>query len=1259
MAPPPPLIACHFDLAPPPPLIACHFVLAPPPPLIAVTLITTPPNAVEREQIATPLHSQSHGSPPLILAAPPLSPPVPIATSQAPRCLRGESAEEETRKGKGKSAKNVIEAPKAQGYYHFEYFLLPGDTEPMRADVVSFGAVAKLYLEHESRILKPWHDSDRTWLIWTHSVELSVTKNLLLALLTHEVQVQVWSSKEKVAPKARFDRPKAFRVPQGRQGEDPKVKDLILRQIKIYEEGRPRASFVANGREGTSSSQGGGARESLCDVEMERSPDPPAMPHSASAPEKGNINPSLESLPVSLRGTRKVGTSHSDAQELDAALQRLKLSATTDTVTQRGKRKAQEERSEKTPSASLLRGEGKCLGLTLSFLPLVAGDLRAANRFQETSERILDCYVSLALDAPLLSDQQKRDFNPLVIRIHSATSLPVTPTPISALKDQCLPVFCRYRFCNQPPHRTQGREHGTHVYFEDVNVILAGSLSPAELREFLQGPPLEIEVHDRDKRAVGGSGSPSLFGAEPEDEKLSNVGLVTSKPTNHNPYREGEELRHPYGVARVDMSELLHGAKYLNLCAPIHNCAAPDPIGQSGKSPGILGAVDGPPAGRYLDAQSLLKVRVDIAVPLALQPGGSDCPFGLIVYIFHYKDGRFLEKLLLQIGQINAKALNLGGSPDGPTQEALSLLALRDDQRDDPSLDVITGFHLMDGEMHLFVLEGLREKGVRELWETLPTRAAELEILYNSQLAFRQRRYRDLGVLLCHIQLHAPLSAIVRQPLLYVRDMVPTPCFHALSRLDFLRGAKTLRRALQRDLLPSADMIELLSREFGVPVTPTHSFPKEETSVTQNPVIPDGAAQRGGRKLALGPLDNCNTQYTELKRDRERQGRDFIQSNIEKVNRLSRLMRRHSGDWIRISPCAGTAVHNYSSQTLSSSRLAHRALLQALAKEPRQRFTYSQEFHSATVSLSDPDADRKVLAAQSKGKWMSPGGFVYPGFKSSIESNEHPKKPDEARIAELSKAWREGTLHRNTQQPTLPRERWCWEQRHQDFQLPPKVSDTDGQLPPPSAPPTGETPQEEERRGRRAEYQQEGPRANTQSMRFHRCLAATELAAGGPQASSAQGRLEGLLKDKPAKLSLRRAGLALKPVPALSVLQNSGPNPNYIGQEGGQLRASHFVPGELGRHRLTWEGNAIPCPNTERGKFQQLKGQDFNLNCSQHSFLYKGEIKDLSPEERGVLLALAQTRAQGGTEPGTKRRVQASGNIIQTQSHNGFLLQVQ
>lgn len=61
-------------------------------------------------------------------------------------------------------------------------------------------------------------------------------------------------------------------------------------------------------------------------------------------------------------------------------------------------------------------------------------------------------------------------------------------------------------------------------YFNDT-----GTLEPSELRQYLNGPPLEIEVHDRDRKPEGVKLKPTLFGDDLEDEKISNVGTVASK----------------------------------------------------------------------------------------------------------------------------------------------------------------------------------------------------------------------------------------------------------------------------------------------------------------------------------------------------------------------------------------------------------------------------------------------------------------------------------------------------------------------------------------------------------------------------------------------------------------------------------------------------------------------------------------------------------------------------------------------------------
>lgn len=42
------------------------------------------------------------------------------------------------------------------------------------------------------------------------------------------------------------------------------------------------------------------------------------------------------------------------------------------------------------------------------------------------------------------------------------------------------------------------------------------------------------------------------------------------------------------------------------------------------------------------------------------------------------------------------------------------------EQQNNRALDMVTGFHVMDEVKHIFVLEGLRDKGITTVWESIP-----------------------------------------------------------------------------------------------------------------------------------------------------------------------------------------------------------------------------------------------------------------------------------------------------------------------------------------------------------------------------------------------------------------------------------------------------------------------------------------------------------------------------------------------------------
>ncbi|CDQ95856.1 unnamed protein product [Oncorhynchus mykiss] len=224
------------------------------------------------------------------------------------------------------------------------------------------------------------------------------------------------------------------------------------------------------------------------------------------------------------------------------------------------------------------------------------GDRCLTDCLETYSSGVYEGLCNITLDRPLISEKLKAELNPLVITILSASSLPSSPVPFHVLEEKCLPVYCQYQFHNTSKHRTKGQEHRTNVYFNDVNVIMTGLLSPGELLEVLRGPPLEIEVHDRDRKLEKVSTSPALFGTYPNDDKLS-------KNSKHYD---------PCGLAKLNLNDLLQGQRSLKVKLALikekQDCSL-DWERKMASMPGT-GGVDGPEQqpGHYFDANSQLKV---------------------------------------------------------------------------------------------------------------------------------------------------------------------------------------------------------------------------------------------------------------------------------------------------------------------------------------------------------------------------------------------------------------------------------------------------------------------------------------------------------------------------------------------------------------------------------------------------------------------------------------------------------------------------
>ncbi|XP_073889251.1 uncharacterized protein CFAP92 isoform X24 [Macaca fascicularis] len=768
--------------------------------------------------------------------------------------------------------------------------------------------VAKVFLESGVKTVKPWHEGDKAWVSWEQTFNINVTKELLKKINFHKITLRLWNSKDKMSRKVRYYRLKTagFTDDVGAFHKS-EVRHLVLNQRKFSEQGIENANIV---KEESNQEYPPGKQEKV-------------EKHPKSLQVKGKDS----------EGRKKIQRRH--------------------------KKPPAEEEAD--PTLTGLRKQS-AFSIQLAVMPLLAGWQTVMSRGSEKSANILDCLLTLKTEVPIMTEEQKQDLNPLTIKIKCASCLPSQPVPIQELERLCMPVYCKYQFHKTPVHKTKGEPHGTHVYFRDINVIFLGALHPSDLREYLEGPPMMVEVHDRDRKSEEFSQKPVLFGEDPLDSYLNFRALISPRETENNPFESQNKMWYPYGIAQVSFADLLLGHKYLNLAVPIHSCEVqPTHCSQDSRRRKVVGLgvprdghQHGPmPMGNYLEADSQLKLRVDIAVPLRAGAGAADpdlggSQFGRIIFVFDFKKVSLLHSLLQDITMINAKALGLDSYPLRTLQQILSAFKMRVRVQEQQYLDVLTGFHLLDGKTHLFILEGLANQGLKQLWENhqswIPrSEHGKYKVLYNSQLLFRSRLYGDLEAILYHVHLFQPTELLLQQAVLFLRDTEWRRVFQALTRIhDICYNSTTLWDVMVRNLLPSSAMIKDLSQEFGMPLSQEELTDEKLFALPPQPTpnLEDYHGRDSSLTLEIHAHQEKYLQWRSamLLKNKDKK-HSFIQKNITEAYQVSKKPPKSVAKVIKISAPANKAVYNYSIQTMNSTELAKKQLYQEMAKAGRRKGT--------------------------------------------------------------------------------------------------------------------------------------------------------------------------------------------------------------------------------------------------------------------------------------------------------------------------------
>ena len=615
-----------------------------------------------------------------------------------------------------------------------------------------------------------------------------------------------------------------------------------------------------------------------------------------------------------------------------------------------------------------------------------------------------------------------KTLTPFALTLGAASNLPDAPATAAQIDAHCEPVTAHFRWAKlrvvshaatavstwgppagYPPMHTRTCGFGRAE-------LMFGADMPGGLNLYkaCATMPLEVHIHDRvveeEPEEIPGAGEGEGGG---EGEGEGEAGGDAAAPDASGVSGEKEPAvpeADVYGVARFDLRGMCQDTTLTRL--DMESNITPMTTIPSG---GDLDWKSRP--GRFMDAESTLSLSIETAVPLT-PPADVPRPYLRVIFTQKYKNHRLFRDILAVVRETNAAALQLEGSP----KHILTTLAtykFTPEQIVDPMLQVLTGYHLIDGETRQLAVEGTVD--VMAPIVDIARRAVGKDgnrVLMNTNLTYVSRIYATLGADLWPIKLSATLPAIVADVKTQSGTRVRPECKEAVRRLEALTTYKWLREAEDMRLFPSDQMLVYVDKKFGAELTVTDLTGKKprqrgahRTASTESSLLAtditgesntDVANQQeleetGGKRMKLkADLDDQNPEYLEqlAQRRRLRVRRDIAAEEYAYIKELE--------ETVGAEKRAAWQVWNVTRITAEQEA--------AIA---------AQEAEEAERAAAIAAQEAAVEAAGRGGKPLHTEPFTWPVARTPAELMVHPLRPSDARIEELGTRWVENELNPN------------------------------------------------------------------------------------------------------------------------------------------------------------------------------------------------------------------------------------------------------
>merc|ERR1719262_1918426 len=193
--------------------------------------------------------------------------------------------------------------------------------------------------------------------------------------------------------------------------------------------------------------------------------------------------------------------------------------------------------------------------------------------------------------------------------------------------------------------------------------------------------------------------------------------------------------------------------------------------------------------------------------------------FGRVVLVLDYKKTTIVKKLLALITLHNTKVMNMESGPS----RALATRQLTDAEKKDHTLDILTGFIVMDRTSRIILIQGLRSGALKDVVEAVgrpQKNHKKWKMLYHPEVGFSERRYVHFDLCLKQIKLRQhSLEVLMQRPDLYDRSRTEEDVAVTLECLMEMKRAERMHVLKLNSSFPTARNLLIIETQYGDFVT--------------------------------------------------------------------------------------------------------------------------------------------------------------------------------------------------------------------------------------------------------------------------------------------------------------------------------------------------------------------------------------------------------------------------------------------------------